>query len=46
MEDTKILCPDCMKGTIKTETADTKKGACSHCGTKFLITGPKSVRYE
>lgn len=44
MKDTKILCPDCFKGTI--ETADGKNGTCKHCSTEFEITGPNSVRYK
>ena len=43
-KDTKILCPDCFKGTIETENG--KKGTCKLCGTKFEITSTNSVRYK
>jgi len=43
MKRSEILCPECMKKKILIETPT--KGYCDNCGTNFVITGEKSVRY-
>lgn len=47
MHRTDVLCPDCFKGKLLKDdsTKDTGSGRCDHCGTDFVFTGKRSVRY-
>lgn len=44
MKRTDILCPNCMRKNLLTN-ADETDTYCDECGTRFVKTGERSVRY-
>ena len=47
MKRTEVLCPECFKKKLLKEdsTKDTGSGYCDNCGTRFVFTSARSVRY-
>jgi hypothetical protein len=47
MHRTEVLCPECFKGKLLKEdsTKTTGSGYCDRCGTKFVFTGERTVRF-
>ena len=43
MTRTDILCPECLKAKIMTETYH--EAFCDECGEQYIITAPMTVRY-
>jgi len=46
MVRTKILCPECLKKMLLKEHENKSDAYCDECGTKFIITGERTVKYK
>jgi len=42
---TQVLCPECMKEHLERPDPNKPEAKCPHCGTKFVFTGVRQVRY-
>jgi hypothetical protein len=45
MVKTEILCPECFKGHLEKKAEADTLCTCDHCGTQFVQTGARQVRY-
>jgi DNA-directed RNA polymerase subunit RPC12/RpoP len=43
---TEILCPECFKKKLLRENENKPDAYCDECGTKFIIIGPRTVKYK